>query len=114
MKVTEKIAKRLFGSRKLRLLWKVDVANEIVKRLYRSEKLKALYPDRKECLRHIFEKQVFGLAPTKIIYNIATNFILGFADDVAIERHNFKQLDAVPYAKEGTLEAKLDEIYGAE
>ena len=85
---------------------------EIVKRLYRSEKLKELYPDRKDRLRHIFEKQVYGLAPTEIIYKIATNFILGFDKDVEIEKHNFRQVDALPYAKEGTLDKLMDELFG--
>lgn len=85
---------------------------EIVKRLYQSEKLKELFPDKKDRLKHIFENQVFGLAPTEIIYKIATSFILGFDEDVTITKHNFKQLDALPYAKEGTLKQKLEEIYG--
>ena len=85
---------------------------EIVKRLYQSEKMKQLHPDKAERLRHIFEKQVYGLAPTEIIYRIATNFILGFSDEIAITKHNFKQVDSLPYAKEGTLEKKLDEIFG--
>lgn len=84
---------------------------EIVKRLYQSEELKRLFPDKTERLKHIFEKQVYGLAPTEIIYKIATSYILGFDEDVKIQKHNFKQLDALPYAKEGTLEQKLDEIY---
>lgn len=84
---------------------------EIVKRLYRSEKMKELYPDKEDRLNHIFEKQVYGLAPTEIIYRIATNYILGFTNDVSIPKHNFKQLDALPYAKAGTLSQKLDEIY---
>lgn len=85
---------------------------EIVKRLYRSEKMKALYPDSEARLKHIFEEQVYGLAPTEIIYKIATSYILGFDEEVKITRHNFKQLDALPYAKEGSLNEKLDEIYG--
>ncbi len=85
---------------------------EIVKRLYQSEKMKKEFPDGKERLKHIFEKQVFGLAPTEIIYKIATNFILGFEDDIGEIKHNFRQLDAVPYVKEGTLEKKLEELYG--
>ena len=40
---------------------------EIVKRLYQSEKMKRQFPDNKERLKHIFEKQVYGLAPTEII-----------------------------------------------
>jgi len=35
---------------------------EIVKRLYQSERMKEQFPDPKERLRHIFEKQVYGLA----------------------------------------------------
>ena len=85
---------------------------EIVKRLYRSAKMKELFPDGAERLRHIFAKQVYGLAPTEIIYQIAKNFILGFADDAAIEKHNLKLLDALEYAKTETLEAKLDEVFG--
>lgn len=81
---------------------------EIVTRLYQSEGLKKAFPDRNERLHHIFAKQVYGLAPTEIIYKIATNFILGFDKDVAITDHHFRQLDALEYAKEGTLEAELD------
>ena len=85
---------------------------EIVKRLYQSNELKRLYPDKYDRLKHIFEKQVYGLAPTEIIYKIATSYILGFDEDVKITKHNFKQVDALPYAKNGTLKEKLDEIYG--
>ena len=84
---------------------------EIVKRLFRSEKMKELFPDKKERLKHIFKNQVYGLAPTEIIYRIATSFLLGFDEDVEITEHNFKKLDALPYAKEGTLSKKLDEIF---
>lgn len=84
---------------------------EIVKRLYQSEELKKLFPDKDERLKHIFEKQVYGLAPTEIIYKIATSYILGFDKDVKIQKHNFKQLDALPYVKAGKLEQKLDELY---
>lgn len=85
---------------------------EIVKRLYQSAKMKELFPDGAERLRHIFANQVYGLAPTEIIYQIAKNFILGFTDDVAIEKHNLRLLDSLEYAKSETLEAKLEEIFG--
>lgn len=84
---------------------------EIVKRLYNSEKMKELFHDAKERLKHIFEKQVYGLAPTEIIYRIATSFILGFDTDSQIDTHNFKQADALPYAKDGTLESYLDTLF---
>jgi len=85
---------------------------EIVKRLYQSAELKQLYPDPKDRLKHIFKKQVYGLAPTEIIYRIATNFILGFDKNVEIKEHNFRQVDALPYAKEGNLDQLLNELYG--
>lgn len=85
---------------------------EIVKRLYQSNVMKGQFPKKEERLRHIFEKQVYGLAPTEIIYRIATNYILGFDENVVITKHNFRQVDALEYAKEGTLEQKLSDIYG--
>ncbi len=87
---------------------------EIVKRLYRSPRMKELFPDGKERLRHIFEKQVYGLAPTEIIYNIAISFILGFDDELGSIKHNIRLADALPYAKEGKLQELLEKLYGDE
>lgn len=84
---------------------------EIVKRLYQSNRMRALYPDNEERLRHIFKYQVFGLAPTEIIYRIALNYILGFADEIKIDKHNIRMCDSLQYAKEGTLENKLEELF---
>lgn len=84
---------------------------EIVKRLYRSEEMKRRYPDSAQRLQHIFAKQVYGLAPTEIIYRIATNYILGFDEESSITAHNFRKLDALECAKAGILERKLDEIF---
>ncbi len=84
---------------------------EIVKRLYQSDNMRKLYPDDEERLSHIFEEQVYGLAPTEIIYRIAVNFILGFSDKVSIPKHNLKQADTLPAAKEGKLSQLLDKLY---
>ncbi|MCR5203264.1 MAG: DEAD/DEAH box helicase family protein [Lachnospiraceae bacterium] len=84
---------------------------EIVKRLYQSKKMQEQFPDDSERLRHIFEKQVYGLAPTEIIYKIATSYILGFAENMDEIKHNFRQVDSLPYAKEGTLQDYLDVLY---
>lgn len=86
---------------------------EIVKRLYQSEQMKILYPDSKDRLKHIFDKQVFGLAPTEIIYRITLSYILGFTDEINIDNHNIRLCDALSYAKEGTLEDKLIEFFGS-
>lgn len=52
------------------------------------------------------------MAPTEIIYHIALSYILGFNEGMEDIKHNFRQLDALPYAKEGTLQEKLDELFG--
>lgn len=85
---------------------------EIVKRLYQSPKMQELFPSAEERLKHIFKKQVYGLAPTEIIYQIALHFILGFNEHIDITEHNLRQFDALPFAKDGTLEQKLDELFG--
>ena len=84
---------------------------EIVKRLFQSEKMKELYPDDMERLHHIFSKQVYGLAPTEIIYKIATNFILGFDYTGKIKENNFRKVDSLELVKDGKLEEKLDELF---
>ena len=85
---------------------------EIVKRLYRSEAIKATYPDDKERIRHILQKQVYGMAPTRIIYLIATNYILGFDEDLKEEVSNFIEADAAEAAKKGELAELVNECFG--
>ncbi|MBP3855101.1 MAG: DEAD/DEAH box helicase family protein [Ruminiclostridium sp.] len=84
---------------------------EIVKRLYRSEKMKELFPDDKDRIRHIINKQVYGIAPTQIIYLIATNYILGFDDTLKTETSHFAMYDTAEAAKNGTLQAVVDELF---
>ncbi|AUC24424.1 restriction endonuclease [Streptococcus uberis] len=83
---------------------------EIVKRLYNSQGLKKCYPNEKDRLKHILENQVYGFAPTEIIFNIATNFIFGNVSD-EISRKNFIQIDTVPAAKEGRLKELIDKYF---
>lgn len=85
---------------------------EIVKRLMKSEKMKKAFPDQKYRIKHIFANQVFGLAPTEIVYEIATNYILGFLEDKDSNKHNFRQVDALPYARDGKLDDLIDELFG--
>ena len=84
---------------------------EIVKRLYNSQKIKSLFPDKQARLRHIFEHQVYGLAPTEIIYRIATAYILGFDRTVSITKHNLRQWDALKSIKNDTLEKDLAKLF---
>lgn len=85
---------------------------EIVTRLYNSDAIKAAYPDDGERLRHIFTEQVFGMAPTSIIYKMSTNFILGFDESLRELTDNFVLEDAAEASKNGTLAALVDEHFG--
>ena len=85
---------------------------EIVKRLFNSEAMKAAIPDDKARIRHILQKQVYGMAPTEIIYKIATNYILGFDETLMNETHNFVMADAAEASKNGTLADLVDKSFG--
>ena len=85
---------------------------EIVKRLFNSEAMKNAIPDDDERIRHILKKQVFGMAPTQIIYKIATNYILGFDETLMDETHNFVQADAAEASKNGTLAELVNKCFG--
>ena len=85
---------------------------EIVKRLYSSPAIKKAIPDDGQRIRHILQKQVYGMAPTRIIYLIATNFILGFDETLKAETHNFVQADAAEAAKNGTLAEVVNREFG--
>lgn len=85
---------------------------EIVKRLYRSEKMKKKFPDSRERIVHILQKQVYGMAPSRIIYLIATNYIFGFDESLRTATTNFVEADAAKAAKNGTLQELVNEKFG--
>lgn len=83
---------------------------EIVKRLYRNKVLKSIIPDDKERVKHILECQVFGFAPTQIIYDITMSYIFGFDEEAKnISRRNFFCEDTLPYAERGELQQLVNE-----
>ena len=85
---------------------------EIVKRLYVG--LEDQIPDKDARLKYILENQVYGFAPSEIIYNIARNFIFGFDENAKnIDDSHVVYLDTTPFARgEGDFEAKCDELLG--
>ena len=89
---------------------------EIVKRLYRSKAIKKVFPDDNERIRHILREQVYGMAPTRIIYLIATNYILGFDEELKKEMkeelQHFVEADAAEAAKNGELEGLVKKYFG--
>jgi hypothetical protein len=82
---------------------------EIVRRLYVG--LRSKIPDDGERLQHILERQIYGFAPSEIIYNIAKNFVYGsFAN---IDNSHLVCRDLTETAKNGgNLNMKFDAVVG--
>lgn len=87
---------------------------EIARRLHRSAGLKRAFPDPGERIRHILSRQLYGLAPTRIIHLIATHYILGFAGAPPAAETHLVQADAAAAAREGRLEALVERSFPGE
>ena len=82
---------------------------ETAKRL--NHGLANIIPDEQARLKHIFENQLFGFAPTQIIYDIAANYIYGGFPEIS--RQNLKKKDLTEQFKKGEpLNMKFDVVIG--
>lgn len=82
---------------------------EIVKKLFRNTREQ--YESDQDCLKHILENQVYGLAPTPILQGITQSYIFGFDTENIISRKNFIQHDITPEAQEGEAKEELQELF---
>ncbi|NCU29057.1 hypothetical protein EOM60_00400 [Candidatus Saccharibacteria bacterium] len=82
---------------------------ETVKRLFAGTR--HMYVNDADCLKHILENQVYGLAPTGVLHGITNAYIFGFDEHYSISTKNFAQHDLLPEAKAGTVGQKLAEIF---
>lgn len=82
---------------------------EIVKKLFHNTRKQ--YSSDNDCLKHILENQVYGLAPTPILQGITQSYIFGFDVDQNISRKNFIQHDLTPQAQHNTAKQKLQELF---
>ncbi len=81
---------------------------EIVKKLFANTR--AHYNNDHDCLKHILENQVYGLAPTPILQGITQSYIFGFDVENKISRKNFIQHDITPEAQQTQAKKKLQEL----
>jgi superfamily II DNA or RNA helicase len=81
---------------------------EIVKKLYHNTREQ--YKSDEDCLKHILENQVYGLAPTPILQGITQSYIFGFDVENKISRKNFVQHDITPQAQQEIAKQKLLEL----
>lgn len=88
----------------------------IVKRLFRSKRMCAIYPNDEDRIRHIFEHQIYGMAPTHVIYKIATNYLLGFDAAFGNIKHNIKEYDfmTIPNLPEPEIQKFVANIFEVE
>lgn len=82
---------------------------EIVKKLFINTRKH--YNSDDDCLKHILENQVYGLAPTPILQGITQSYIFGFDAENNISRQHFIQHDIIPEAQEGKAKEKLQELF---
>lgn len=83
---------------------------ELVKRLNLG--LADQIPDQTERIRWILENQVYGVAPSNIIYNIAKNYVYGIHGDV--DTSNLVEWDMAKSAQAGSMQEDLVKAYGGE
>lgn len=83
---------------------------EIVTKLF--EGLKEQIPDKNARLKWIIENQVYAVAPSNIICNIAKNFIMGNFEGISDK--NIVEYDLTEAAEEGNITERLNELYGDE
>lgn len=83
---------------------------EIVKRLNKG--LKKQIPNPEERIKWILENQVYGFAPSNIIYNIVKNYI--YAGFKNISNKNIVECDLNEYAKNGKAKSKILDLFGDE
>jgi type I restriction-modification system DNA methylase subunit len=82
--------------------------SEIVKRLFAS--LKSQIPDDQERIKWILECQVYGCAPSNIIYNMIRNYV--YAGYPQADTDKLAELDLIEDAKAGTVEKALKQKWG--
>jgi len=82
--------------------------SEVAKRLFSG--LAEQIPDEKERIKWILERQVFGCAPSNIIYNMVKNYLYGGYPELRTD--NLLELDLVEAAKAGKVAKVLEESMG--
>ena len=86
---------------------------EIAKRLFRSAAMKARFPEDSARLEHIFTRQLYAMAPTKIIHRIAVAYLLDFNPALREKaKAHIVCADAAAAAQSGTLDKLVEESFG--
>jgi len=83
---------------------------EVVRRLFKG--LEEEFLDEGERIKWILENQVYGCAPSNIIYNMVRNYVYGGFPQVSDK--NLLELDLTESAKADVLELQLKEGLGSE
>lgn len=83
---------------------------EIAKQIFRHTRDQ--YKNDFDCIKHILEHQIFGLAPTPILHIISQNNLFGFDHDHQISRKNFQEVDVTEVIKNQQLAALVNQLFG--
>jgi len=82
---------------------------EVIKKIFTNTR--GNYASDADCIKHILENQVYGLAPTSVLYDITQSFIFGFNSNNSVSNRNFAQHDLLPEVKDGTAFAKITQLF---
>jgi hypothetical protein len=83
---------------------------EIAKRLFVG--LREVIPNEEDRIRWILERQLYGCAPSNIIYNMVKNYV--YAGFPQVDNSNLLELDLAEAAKDGKVKQALAERFGKE
>ena len=83
---------------------------EIIKRLYAG--LADAISDERERLRHIVEHQVYGIAPSEIIYRIMITFLFSSTKMSGLNQGHFIQADTMAAIEQGDLDKMIEDRLG--
>ncbi|MCZ0716818.1 DEAD/DEAH box helicase [Aerococcus kribbianus] len=81
--------------------------SEIARRLF--DGLKEEFPNEQERLKHIYEHQLYAIAPTNITYNILLNHIFDGLE--GISNRNIIEYDLTEVSKAGKMEETINRLF---
>lgn len=82
----------------------------VAKRIFAQTRTQ--YRSDQDCIKHILERQFYGLAPTPVLAAITKNFIFGFDRNQQIWRDNFVEFDITDDARRGTVKEVVEDLFG--
>ena len=86
---------------------------EIAKRLFQSKTLRCAIPQNNKRIKHIFQNQIFGFAPTEITCRIVSEYLFGAEITQKIPRENIARVNSSKFVGNENLREVLKKFLTA-